>query len=151
MFSWWPRRVFCFLTHVNVVLNNFSMLTNRVFYFSCHTVNRDCRADQGGVCLVCGAQASDLNYGVISCERCKGFFKRSLSNKRVYKCRKQQRCQITEKERNRCQYCRLKKCLDQGMNSKGNYTMPSLPPRLQNDATQINLVTVSKFHATNVA
>ncbi|XP_051536807.1 nuclear receptor subfamily 6 group A member 1-B-like [Myxocyprinus asiaticus] len=69
-------------------------------------------------CLICGDRASGLHYGIISCEGCKGFFKRSICNKRIYRCNKDKNCQMSRKQRNRCQYCRLRKCLQMGMNRK---------------------------------
>ncbi|TTM20203.1 Nuclear receptor subfamily 6 group A member 1-A [Bagarius yarrelli] len=59
-----------------------------------------------------------LHYGIISCEGCKGFFKRSICNKRVYRCSRDKNCEMSRKQRNRCQYCRLLKCLQMGMNRK---------------------------------
>lgn len=48
-------------------------------------------------------------------DRCKGFFKRTVQNKRVYTCVAEGNCEITKAQRNRCQYCRFQKCLAQGM------------------------------------
>ena len=97
-------------------------------------------------CLVCGDPSSGVHYGLISCEGCKGFFKRSMSNKIVYECQMKQCCEITVQNRKSCKYCRLKKCLDLGMVRRGNYTMPSLlPPLLKDDAVQINHVIVLNF------
>lgn len=76
-------------------------------------------ADQR-TCLICGDRATGLHYGIISCEGCKGFFKRSICNKRVYRCSRDKNCEMSRKQRNRCQYCRLLKCLQMGMNRKGN-------------------------------
>lgn len=44
-----------------------------------------------------------------------GFFRRSIQRKIDYRCLKQQVCEIKRESRNRCQYCRFKKCLDSGM------------------------------------
>ncbi|XP_053138115.1 nuclear receptor subfamily 6 group A member 1 isoform X2 [Hemicordylus capensis] len=69
-------------------------------------------------CLICGDRATGLHYGIISCEGCKGFFKRSICNRRVYRCSRDKNCVMSRKQRNRCQYCRLLKCLQMGMNRK---------------------------------
>lgn len=50
-----------------------------------------------------------------SVRRCKGFFKRTVQNRRVYTCVAEGGCEITKAQRNRCQYCRFKKCIEQGM------------------------------------
>ncbi|XP_058674476.1 nuclear receptor subfamily 6 group A member 1 [Ammospiza caudacuta] len=78
---------------------------------------QDERVDQR-TCLICGDRATGLHYGIISCEGCKGFFKRSICNKRVYRCSRDKNCVMSRKQRNRCQYCRLLKCLQMGMNRK---------------------------------
>uniref|UniRef100_A0A1I7RKC5 Nuclear receptor n=2 Tax=Bursaphelenchus xylophilus TaxID=6326 RepID=A0A1I7RKC5_BURXY len=69
------------------------------------------------LCVICGDKASGLHYGVYSCEGCKGFFKRTVQNKRVYVCVSGSAlgCPMTKEQRNRCQYCRFQKCLQQGM------------------------------------
>lgn len=68
------------------------------------------------LCQVCGDKASGFHYGVHSCEGCKGFFRRSIQQKIQYKpCTKNQNCSILRINRNRCQYCRLKKCIAVGM------------------------------------
>ncbi|CBY09397.1 unnamed protein product [Oikopleura dioica] len=70
-------------------------------------------------CGVCSDKATGLHYGIISCEGCKGFFKRAISNRRVYRCvNGDDSCKMSRKDRNRCQFCRLKKCLQVGMNRK---------------------------------
>ncbi|CAO2605957.1 Nuclear receptor subfamily 2 group C member 2 [Lemmus lemmus] len=66
-------------------------------------------------CVVCGDKASGRHYGAVSCEGCKGFFKRSVRKNLTYSCRSSQDCIINKHHRNRCQFCRLKKCLEMGM------------------------------------
>uniref|UniRef100_A0A183JFT4 Nuclear receptor domain-containing protein n=1 Tax=Schistosoma curassoni TaxID=6186 RepID=A0A183JFT4_9TREM len=58
------------------------------------------------------------HYGVVSCEGCKGFFKRSIRGHVSYVCRSEQNCLVNKAYRNRCQYCRLQKCLAVGMRSE---------------------------------
>lgn len=69
------------------------------------------------MCVVCGDRASGRHYGAISCEGCKGFFKRSIRKQLGYQCRGNKDCEVTKHHRNRCQYCRLQKCLAMGMRS----------------------------------
>ncbi|CAL1545416.1 unnamed protein product, partial [Lymnaea stagnalis] len=66
------------------------------------------------VCAICNDRATGLHYGIITCEGCKGFFKRTVQNKRVYTCVAEGNCEINKAQRNRCQYCRFKKCLKMG-------------------------------------
>ncbi|XP_027873862.1 nuclear receptor subfamily 2 group C member 2 isoform X1 [Xiphophorus couchianus] len=66
-------------------------------------------------CVVCGDKASGRHYGAVTCEGCKGFFKRSVRKNLTYSCRSKQDCVINKHHRNRCQFCRLRKCLNMGM------------------------------------
>uniref|UniRef100_A0A8C2E5M4 Nuclear receptor subfamily 2, group C, member 1 n=1 Tax=Cyprinus carpio TaxID=7962 RepID=A0A8C2E5M4_CYPCA len=66
-------------------------------------------------CVVCGDKASGRHYGAVSCEGCKGFFKRSIRKNLVYTCRGSGECVINKHHRNRCQYCRLQRCMALGM------------------------------------
>lgn len=75
------------------------------------------------LCLVCGDRASGRHYGAISCEGCKGFFKRSIRKQLGYQCRGQMNCEVTKHHRNRCQFCRLQKCLASGMRSDCNFQL----------------------------
>ncbi|XP_012280601.1 orphan steroid hormone receptor 2 isoform X2 [Orussus abietinus] len=85
-------------------------------------LSRDVRGSLGlglslELCVVCGDRASGRHYGAISCEGCKGFFKRSIRKQLGYQCRGSKTCEVTKHHRNRCQYCRLQKCLAMGMRS----------------------------------
>ncbi|KAG7488223.1 hypothetical protein MATL_G00030220 [Megalops atlanticus] len=66
-------------------------------------------------CKICGDKSSGIHYGVITCEGCKGFFRRSQQNNAMYSCSRQRNCLIDRTNRNRCQHCRLQKCLALGM------------------------------------
>ncbi|EZA59806.1 Hormone receptor [Ooceraea biroi] len=58
---------------------------------------------------------SDIHSYDFLSVKCKGFFKRTVQNRRVYTCVAEGGCEITKAQRNRCQYCRFKKCIEQGM------------------------------------
>ncbi|KAK3738166.1 hypothetical protein QZH41_007266 [Actinostola sp. cb2023] len=72
-----------------------------------------------GDCRVCDDRATGKHYGVIACEGCKGFFKRSVRKKLIYTCRAKGNCVIDKVQRNRCQRCRLEKCFTAGMIQDG--------------------------------
>uniref|UniRef100_A0A3Q0RJM5 Nuclear receptor subfamily 5, group A, member 5 n=1 Tax=Amphilophus citrinellus TaxID=61819 RepID=A0A3Q0RJM5_AMPCI len=64
---------------------------------------------------VCGDKVSGYHYGLLTCESCKGFFKRSVQNNKRYTCAEQQRCPMNLSQRKRCPFCRFQKCLAVGM------------------------------------
>lgn len=68
-----------------------------------------------GDCLVCGDRGTGKHYGIVACEGCKGFFKRSVRKNLHYRCQGNGACPIDKVQRNRCQRCRLNKCLTMGM------------------------------------
>ncbi|XP_035683633.1 nuclear receptor subfamily 5 group A member 2-like isoform X2 [Branchiostoma floridae] len=66
-------------------------------------------------CPVCGDKVSGYHYGLLTCESCKGFFKRTVQNNKQYTCIENQNCVIDKTQRKRCPYCRFQKCLQVGM------------------------------------
>ncbi|XP_072299189.1 nuclear receptor subfamily 5, group A, member 5 [Eucyclogobius newberryi] len=75
----------------------------------------DARPESQESCPVCGDKVSGYHYGLLTCESCKGFFKRSVQNNKHYTCSEQQSCTMNLTQRKRCPYCRLQKCLSVGM------------------------------------
>ncbi|XP_010591311.2 nuclear receptor subfamily 1 group I member 2 [Loxodonta africana] len=74
--------------------------------------------ENGGpqICRVCGDKATGYHFNVMTCEGCKGFFRRAIKrNKRLRCCFRKGTCEITPKTRRQCQACRLQKCLESGM------------------------------------
>nr|XP_045614021.1 ecdysone receptor-like isoform X13 [Procambarus clarkii] len=67
------------------------------------------------LCLVCGDRASGYHYNALTCEGCKGFFRRSITKNAVYQCKYGNNCEMDMYMRRKCQECRLKKCLSVGM------------------------------------
>ncbi|XP_074546541.1 steroidogenic factor 1-like [Halichoeres trimaculatus] len=67
------------------------------------------------MCPVCGDKVSGYHYGLLTCESCKGFFKRTVQNNKTYVCAEYQECRIDKAQRRRCPFCRFQKCLHVGM------------------------------------
>ncbi|KAJ7992075.1 hypothetical protein DPEC_G00274800 [Dallia pectoralis] len=75
----------------------------------------EARPDHPEACPVCGDRVSGYHYGLLTCESCKGFFKRSVQNNKRYACAERQSCPMNPSQRKRCPYCRYQKCLAVGM------------------------------------
>ncbi|NXH60103.1 VDR protein, partial [Rhabdornis inornatus] len=67
------------------------------------------------ICGVCGDRATGFHFNAMTCEGCKGFFRRSMKRKAMFTCPFSGDCHITKDNRRHCQACRLKRCLDIGM------------------------------------
>lgn len=80
-------------------------------------------------CVICTGKASGAHYGAITCEACKGFFRRYLQKKIEFKCIRGGKCEIKSSDKGRinCSGCRLEKCLEFGMSKEksklGRYTL----------------------------
>ncbi|CAH1381399.1 unnamed protein product [Tenebrio molitor] len=97
-------------------------------------------------CPICGDKISGFHYGIFSCESCKGFFKRTVQNRKNYVCLRGAACPVTVATRKKCPACRFDKCLQCGMKleairedrtrgGRSTYQCSySLPPSLTNHA-----------------
>ncbi|XP_017568958.1 nuclear receptor subfamily 1 group I member 2 isoform X1 [Pygocentrus nattereri] len=71
--------------------------------------------DDPKVCQVCGDKATGYHFNAMTCEGCKGFFRRAMKGPAKFRCPFQSNCVITKSNRRQCQFCRLQKCLSIGM------------------------------------
>ncbi|KAM9307282.1 thyroid hormone receptor beta [Pholidichthys leucotaenia] len=73
--------------------------------------------DKEELCVVCGDKATGYHYRCITCEGCKGFFRRTIQKNLnpTYACKYEGKCVIDKVTRNQCQECRFKKCIAVGM------------------------------------
>ncbi|CAG2101857.1 unnamed protein product [Medioppia subpectinata] len=81
------------------------------------TMNRKlCDKNLHKICEVCGDKERGRNFGVITCESCKAFFRRfGLRDKLINICPSNGNCIINPLTRRICQKCRLQKCFAVGM------------------------------------
>nr|CDJ84127.1 Zinc finger and Nuclear hormone receptor domain containing protein [Haemonchus contortus] len=73
--------------------------------------------EDGQACVVCGDVATGLHYRAITCEGCKGFFRRTSQRRLTYTCKSGEKCEINKQTRNVCQRCRYLKCTAAGMSA----------------------------------
>lgn len=62
---------------------------------------------------------SGYHYGIFTCESCKGFFKRTVQNKKVFQCHRNSDCDVMRGNRKKCPACRFAKCMSAGMKIEG--------------------------------
>ncbi|XP_044527913.1 nuclear receptor subfamily 1 group I member 3 isoform X2 [Gracilinanus agilis] len=73
------------------------------------------REDELRSCAVCGDRATGYHFHVLTCEGCKGFFRRTINKGMGLTCPFDQCCEVSKNQRRHCPACRLQKCLDAGM------------------------------------
>ncbi|XP_041087553.1 thyroid hormone receptor alpha-like isoform X2 [Polyodon spathula] len=68
-------------------------------------------------CVVCRDKATGYHYRCITCEGCKGFFRRTIQKNLhpTFSCKYDGSCIIDKITRNQCQLCRFNKCIAVGM------------------------------------
>uniref|UniRef100_A0A915N9F2 Zinc finger, C4 type n=1 Tax=Meloidogyne javanica TaxID=6303 RepID=A0A915N9F2_MELJA len=107
-------------------MGNPSTLVNSPSALQNGTVKRAKRKASGGLpigangqiqadCLICSDRATGKHYGSVSCDGCKGFFRRTIRKKHIYVCRFNSNCVVDKNQRNSCRRCRFEKCLINGM------------------------------------
>ncbi|XP_075959372.1 nuclear receptor subfamily 1 group I member 2 [Anarhichas minor] len=66
-------------------------------------------------CGVCGDLAKGFHFNALTCEGCKGFFRRAIKRPTQLRCRFLNECNIKKNNRRSCQACRFRKCQAIGM------------------------------------
>uniref|UniRef100_A0A914NGP1 Nuclear receptor domain-containing protein n=1 Tax=Meloidogyne incognita TaxID=6306 RepID=A0A914NGP1_MELIC len=95
------------------------------------------------VCTVCGDISTGLHYGVVSCNGCKTFFRRTVMIGRKFVCRKDGNCCFDKKDRCACRACRFRICVEAGMDEKDVFK------KNKNENTQEEEVKSKTLNITN--
>ncbi|XP_007537485.1 nuclear receptor subfamily 1 group I member 3 isoform X2 [Erinaceus europaeus] len=66
-------------------------------------------------CVVCGDRATGYHFHALTCEGCKGFFRRTVTKSVALFCPFAGSCEVNKFQRRHCPACRLQKCLNSGM------------------------------------
>ncbi|KAI1289655.1 Nuclear hormone receptor family member nhr-10 [Halotydeus destructor] len=93
-------------------------------------------------CEVCGAEATKYNFGVVSCNACRQFFKRIVTGEKQSKlpaCRHFGRCPVLPDNRKNCMSCRYSKCLQVGM--RANLVKMPIKAREYLELSNVTMVT----------
>ncbi|XP_055336630.1 nuclear hormone receptor HR96-like [Paramacrobiotus metropolitanus] len=80
-----------------------------------HSKERSSPGCPAKTCRVCGDVALNMNFGAITCESCKAFFRRNALGGKEFKCPFEGNCNVDTESRRWCQQCRLRKCFTVGM------------------------------------
>ncbi|CAD6184743.1 unnamed protein product [Caenorhabditis auriculariae] len=78
-------------------------------------INNGNESTSEATCAICGDKSTGKHYGAISCDGCKGFFRRTVRKKHNYMCRFGHGCTVDKAQRNTCRKCRYDLCLRKGM------------------------------------
>merc|ERR1719195_37897 len=109
------------------------------------------------ICTICGEMAPEddkhhLHYGGICCYSCRAFFRRAHQNTKRpnFECKSGGNCQITVKNRRKCQKCRYEKCVNIGMDPRWVLTSDQKKVRVEHhdstSSTQNNPITENHHH-----
>ncbi|KAI6243041.1 Nuclear receptor domain-containing protein [Aphelenchoides fujianensis] len=76
-------------------------------------------------CPICGDSAWNKHFGVISCNACAAFFRRTVALRKSYVCVRGKNCDVTQDSaRHLCKFCRFKLCIQHGMCIGAVFTRP---------------------------
>uniref|UniRef100_A0A1I8AV22 Nuclear receptor domain-containing protein n=1 Tax=Steinernema glaseri TaxID=37863 RepID=A0A1I8AV22_9BILA len=107
-------------------------------------------------CQVCiSADSNGLHFGAKTCAACAAFFRRTISDKKKYSCKRTSRCVIhvtdTTGYRKICRNCRMKRCLEVGMLPENvqnkRQRIPPPPPRSTSNSEQVVQTTIQTLQS----
>jgi len=106
------------MSSADVVMNNKGLLEKLISYHQngqTQAANNNEETDDWKVCRVCQDRATGYHFNAMTCEGCKGFFRRAIKGSKKFACAYDNKCQIEKRSRRHCSACRFNKCLQVGM------------------------------------
>ena len=72
----------------------------------CISEQSDPEIEEDKICVVCSDFATGYHFNAMTCEGCKGFFRRTVKNNRTFVCSYENKCVVNRQNRRQCQACR---------------------------------------------
>lgn len=120
--SWLFLSVFICLTNACITMSPLPLFESQEKMMAVLSEVQQMLVQETGLNSEGNSDESDDCSNTEYCSCPQGFFRRSIQQKIQYRpCTKNQQCAILRINRNRCQYCRLKKCITVGMSRDGEY------------------------------
>uniref|UniRef100_A0AAR2L4R8 Vitamin D receptor b n=1 Tax=Pygocentrus nattereri TaxID=42514 RepID=A0AAR2L4R8_PYGNA len=98
------------------------------------------------ICGVCGDKATGFHFNAMTCEGCKGFFRRSMKRKATFTCPFNGNCTITKDNRRHCQISVLKDLIQRRKEEEAQ--KEAQKPRLTEEQRKIINTLVEAHHKT---
>ena len=95
-------------------------------------------------CEVCNDCATGYHFNALTCEGCKGFFRRTIKAQKIFSCAFNNQCKIEKGNRRQCPACRLEKCLKIGMKRECIMTDAEIEAKVCLDFLQMKVFALSK-------
>jgi pregnane X receptor len=97
------------------VMNLVNGLRHAISEKTANNQRTDQESDDWKICRVCQDRATGYHFNAMTCEGCKGFFRRAIKGSKKFACAYDNKCQIEKRSRRHCSACRFNKCLMVGM------------------------------------
>lgn len=97
------------------VMNLVNGLRHAISEKTANNQRSDQESDDWKICRVCQDRATGYHFNAMTCEGCKGFFRRAIKGSKKFACAYDNKCQIEKRSRRHCSACRFNKCLMVGM------------------------------------
>ncbi|CAD5213934.1 unnamed protein product [Bursaphelenchus xylophilus] len=122
------RRALNLLEPDHLLLDSMTPSTSSVESVGSTTVSSPGANSDGfqSACPICGDGAWNKHFGVLCCNACAAFFRRTVALRKTYLCVRGKRCDVVSGEpRHMCKFCRFQRCIWNGMCINSVFSRPS--------------------------